>query len=246
MQLDLLRISLWATNNFLPLNPSKCYVMHFGLHNPNHSYFIAGSPIAISNQHLDLGILVDPSLKFHLNVDYVIAKVYKKAHYVFKKFTRTDPTTFTKLFKSFVRPVFEYCSQIARPCYPSYLEKLERCQRRLTKWCHAVRKLPYPERLKRLGLTSVITRFQRGDAILVFQIIHGLVNIDQQNIFLPYVGKTRGHNFRLQGATSRLNVRHRFFSERVINAWNSLPAHVVDAPTVNSFKARFDKHFALP
>ena len=33
------------------------------------------------------------------------------------------------------------------------------------------------------------------------------------------------------------------FSYRVINVWNSLPQHVVDAETLNSFKARLDKHW---
>ena len=30
----------------------------------------------------------------------------------------------------------------------------------------------------------------------------------------------------------------KFFSNRVIDAWNELPQYVVDAETVNSFKAR--------
>ena len=31
------------------------------------------------------------------------------------------------------------------------------------------------------------------------------------------------------------------FSNRVVDAWNELPQYVVDAETVNSFKARLDK-----
>ena len=32
-----------------------------------------------------------------------------------------------------------------------------------------------------------------------------------------------------------------FFSARIVNVWNSLPNSVVDACTVNAFKARLDK-----
>jgi len=32
-----------------------------------------------------------------------------------------------------------------------------------------------------------------------------------------------------------------FFSARIVNIWNSLPNSVVDASTVNAFKARLDK-----
>ena len=33
------------------------------------------------------------------------------------------------------------------------------------------------------------------------------------------------------------------FSNRVVDAWNELPQYVVDAETVNSFKARLDKFY---
>jgi len=32
---------------------------------------------------------------------------------------------------------------------------------------------------------------------------------------------------------------------RITNVWNSLPFSVVTAPSVNSFKNRLDKHWAL-
>ena len=34
----------------------------------------------------------------------------------------------------------------------------------------------------------------------------------------------------------RLDTRKFFFSQRVVNGWNSLPAEVVNAESVNSFK----------
>ena len=32
-----------------------------------------------------------------------------------------------------------------------------------------------------------------------------------------------------------------FFSQRVVNGWNSLPAEVVNAESVNSFKNAYDR-----
>ena len=40
-----------------------------------------------------------------------------------------------------------------------------------------------------------------------------------------------------------MDVRKNFFSNRVVDAWNELPQYVVDAATVISFKARFDKFY---
>jgi len=52
--------------------------------------------------------------------------------------------------------------------------------------------------------------------------------------------KTRGHNFRLFKERSHLDLRKNFFSQRVINTWNSLPQSVVDAVSINSFKNKLD------
>ena len=45
---------------------------------------------------------------------------------------------------------------------------------------------------------------------------------------------------KLATTRSRLEVRRNFFIQRVVGPWNRLPAHIVEAPTVNAFKNRYD------
>jgi len=54
---------------------------------------------------------------------------------------------------------------------------------------------------------------------------------------------TRGHNLKLSRLTCRSRVRHDYFSQRIVEYWNSLLSDVVNASSVNSFKGRLDKHW---
>jgi len=38
-----------------------------------------------------------------------------------------------------------------------------------------------------------------------------------------------------------LDIRHHFFSERVINRWNRLDQHVIDSATLNAFKSGLER-----
>jgi len=50
----------------------------------------------------------------------------------------------------------------------------------------------------------------------------------------------RGNGFRLEEGRFRLDMRKRFFTVRVVRHWNMLPNKTVDAPSLESFRARLD------
>jgi len=47
---------------------------------------------------------------------------------------------------------------------------------------------------------------------------------------------------KLAKGRSRLDSRKFFFSQRVVNKWNGLPAKVVNTASVNSFKNAYDRY----
>ena len=80
--------------------------------------------------------------------------------------------------------------------------------------------------------------------IEAFKLLKGIANIDYSLFFKLYGdSKVRGHTYKIVKNSFRLNVRKNFFSNRVVDAWNKLPQYVVDAETVNYFKARLDKFY---
>ena len=122
----------------------------------------------------------------------------------------------------------------------------------------------YADRLKCIGLTDLETRRNRGDLIQVYKLLNDIELVD--NKCLPKIASsrvgngpassTRGNSQKLQrdkfpaanknNFGSGVTSRHNFFTNRVVPLWNSLPDEVIQAPTLNKFKAKLDNFMSKP
>ena len=53
-------------------------------------------------------------------------------------------------------------------------------------------------------------------------------------------GRTRRDGLKLRQGRFRLDIRRKFFTQRVVTHWRRLPNEVVDAPSLEAFEARLD------
>ena len=244
LQADVENLERWSKEWQLPFNETKCKVMHFGRGNPQHSYTMNGHMLESTTQEKDLGVIIDDTLKFHVHTAAAAKKANQVLGIIKKSYSARDADTISTLYKAMVRPLLEYGNVIWGPHYRMDMKTIERVQRRATKLVDELRDKPYKERLKALKLPSLIYRRRRGDMITMFKLQKGLVRVDLEELFKPLeFSKTRGHQYRVHKGKAIKQQRIFSFSQRVINSWNSLPNHVVTAPTMDTFKNRLDTHW---
>jgi hypothetical protein len=96
-----------------------------------------------------------------------------------------------------------------------------------------------------LKLPSLEFRRFRGDLIEVYKILHNLYDpaTTSSLLTLSDVDCTRGHNLKLNKPHIKSRQFQKFFTNRVISAWNALPADTVNCKSLNTFKNHIDKLF---
>ena len=180
---------------------------------------------------------MDNKLKFHIQTAHIVNKGFNILGIIKKSFENLDKHTVPILYKTLVRPILEYGNIIWGPHYIRDKHQIDRVQHRATRLVPGFDELSYEERLRRLKLPSLQYRRKRGDMIQTFKIMRGFDRIDPA-VFFKFLPSqvTRGHSFKIHKQHAQRQVRSQSYSIRVINDWNNLPAHVVNAETVTSLR----------
>ena len=242
LQNDLDSVLDWSSRWQLIFNTSKCKHLHLGP-DSNNDYMMDGRTIKKTTEEKDLGIIIDQNLKFKSHIASSVKKANRKLGFIYRTFTCLNKDMFLNLYKSLVSPHLEYGSAVWSVIYKKDAVSIENVQRRATRLLSNIRHLSYTERLRYLGLPTLQYRRMRADVIQVYKIVHGIDKVDENLFEIPPVHRTRGNSKRIYKKHSRLNTRKCFFSQRVVNTWNSLPDQLVCARTLNTFKNLLNEHW---
>jgi len=244
LQICLNALVNWCDEWDIKLNVDKCVSMRYGGKsnvNVDWYYKIGTYDLNYNDKIKDLGVIFDCSLKFNFHIQDKINKCFSLLGLISRNFPNLTKDAFILLYKSMVRSHLEYAVSIWYPWTWKDIEAVERVQRRATKMVKDCYGLSYVERLKMLELPCLRMRRVRGDLLYVFRMLTNKDDVEcYPRLKMHEDGRTREHNFKLDGHRFKKDIRKYSFTNRVVNLWNSLPCGIVNACSMNDFKNKFD------
>nr|XP_047141038.1 uncharacterized protein LOC105848124 [Hydra vulgaris] len=246
LQEDINRLVKWSEDWLITFNESKCKVMYIGKKNPRYEYKLNNSVLTETMIENDLGIFISNNLEWKYHVNSAIGKANRKLGMIKNSFEYLDELSLKLLYKSLVRPHLEYGATVWSPFWKKDIDNLEIVQHRATR-IESLRGKSYEERLKILELPTLFDRRRRGDLIQMYKISKGkdIVNFHHPPLNFELERSSRSNNCRIRRQFTKSRIRHHFFTNRVINDWNSLPQWILDKDNLNIFKNSIDNYFGF-
>jgi ribonuclease P/MRP protein subunit RPP40 len=205
--------------------------------NEDFIFTLAGNDLPNTREVLDLGIIFNTKLHFSAHISTIINKSRQRLFLLRKIFRSGNHRILIQAFKTYIIPLLEHCSQVWNPHNIDDIKRLESIQRLFTKKLPGFQGLCYSDRLHKAGLFTLEKRRLWADLCLCYKILHGLVDTSVDNLFERDIASTtRGHTWKLKAKTPRIDCRLYFFSFRVVNAWNALSSHTVEATSFIAFR----------
>ena len=241
LQKDLNSYCGWNEEWLLQPSKEKCEVLHVGNKRDGEPYIMDEYVLKEVSKVRDLGVTITSNLKSSDQVSKSIENSSRVLGMIRQAFDFLNEKSFLTLYKTYVRPNLEYCVQAWSPNLLKDMHRMENVQRRATKLVPSLKNDSYEVRLKKLGLTTLQERRERGDMIEVFKILKGIDRVDHTKFFEKNRLKLRGHSEKLSVKFNRTERRKQFFSQRILNKWNNLDEDIISSTSVNIFKKRYDK-----
>jgi hypothetical protein len=235
----------------MAFNIEKCKVMHVGNNPPKYQYQMMGKILQTTEEERDIGVTVAATLKpgaqcrkAARTAQTVLAQVSRAFHF-------RDRHVFVKLYTTYVRPHLEFSAPAWSPSSSADRECLEKVQKRAISMVSGLRGRTYEEKLSELGLVTLEERRHQLDMVQTFKILKGVDMVNRDTWF-----KSAGEGgrdtrlaadpYNLRVPAARTELRRGFFSQRVPNAWNRVPAEIKASNTAAAFKSAYRAHRGGP
>ena len=125
----------WATRWQLEINISKCATFTVGTTRGNNSIYTTNNKRLNNVDSIaDLGVEIDSNLSYQAHIANIVSKATQRVGVLFRGFVTRDIKFMRKAFVSYIRPILEYNSVVWNPYTKDLTMRIEKVQRRFTKW----------------------------------------------------------------------------------------------------------------
>ena len=252
LQSDIDSLKFWSETWGMEFNLDKCHVLTLGKFENTkytHRYQLGGEELEHVFTEKDLGVTIDSGLTFADHISNKTRLANAIVGLIRRSFSHLDTRSFKKLFCAFVRPHLEYAQSVWAPHLQKHIDKIEDVLMRATKLVDGLKKMDYEERLRKCGLTTLLFRRMRGDIIDMWKHF----NVYDKDI-LPAsfvhnkrptrLGKHPYQLYQRRPGDGERGTQSNSYYFRITKLWNDLPASVVGATDINTFKNDLDKEWA--
>ena len=187
-----------------------------------------------------MGVILNEKLSWNEHVDATTKKANNSLSFLRRNISSCPQDTKAQCYKALVRPIVEYASTVWDPHTATNIAKVEAVQRRAARFVYDDYKTTSSssDMIARLQWSSLQQRRQDSKMTMMYRIQNNLVDIPYTNILRPTAPSTRGHAHKLLVPYCRTDVMKASFFPSSIRLWNQLPACIVTAPTLDTFRAR--------
>ncbi|XP_068725942.1 uncharacterized protein [Montipora capricornis] len=232
-------------------NVKKCKVMRLTKKRQPlvSNYSLDNSPLEEVKEFKDLGVTTTDNFNWNSHIDIIVSKANRMLGLIKRTCRGLDDTkTLRTLYCALVRSNVEYCSVVWSPYTKKNIEKVEKVQRRATKFILKTED-NYETRLKKLNLMSLKNRRILADVTFLYKALNGISNVNIDS-YIDFYSDADRYSFRkyddltLKNKYARTNPLKYSFFHRIVDSWNLLPYDIRKAVSVNIFK-RGVKKFLL-
>ena len=242
LQFDVDQLASWASKWQLRFNSDKCEVLRI-THKRDSSLpsYSLDTSLKTVKCVKDLGIMVSSDLSWSEHVNVTINKANKLLGLVQRTVGSSNPSAFSTLYKSLVRPILEYAVPVWNPYLSKDVLALEKVQRRASRLALGQKRgeMEYEDRLRKLKWPTLETRRLFLSLVECYKIVFGINKLNFDDLFeFTKCNSTRAnHPYKLYLKPAKCNPYKYSFPIRIVRDWNSLPRSIVEAGSLDRFKS---------
>ena len=138
IQNDIDKLCQWTIKWLMFFSVDKCKILHIGKDNPNFDYQMEdkdgnSTNLIVVNCEKDHGVYVQDNLKFDKHISLTVNRANRLVGLIKRAFSYLDEETLLVLYKTLIRPIFDYGNLIWFPTLKKDIRAIENLQRRITK-----------------------------------------------------------------------------------------------------------------